>query len=198
MYTSTQKGMAPVAIIGIIVFLALLVGGVYWGTTQESDREALDEMHDDVMMESDDTMIEGDDAMMDEGVLMGAESEFSGTRLAGSASAPLLDFTQADYEKALASEKLIALYFYANWCPTCRAEFPLMEQAFDKLETDQVVGFRVNFNDNETDADETALAREFGVAYQHTKVFVKNGERIVKSPESWDAKRYEKEITTNL
>lgn len=122
---------------------------------------------------------------------------YSGTRLAGN-SAPLLAFTHADYEAAKNSGKLIVLYFYANWCPICREEFPNAEAAFNQLTTDQVVGFRVNFNDNETDAAEEALAREHGVAYQHTKVLVKSGQRIKKSPETWTQDRYVSEITAAL
>lgn len=113
-------------------------------------------------------------------------------------SALLLDFTKADYDATIPSDKLIVLYFYANWCPICKAEFPIAQGAFNELTTDNVVGFRVNYNDNETDADEVALARQFGVAYQHTKVFVKNGTRILKSPEGWDKNRYTAEINKAL
>ena len=70
--------------------------------------------------------------------------------------------------------------------------------AFDELDLEGVVGFRVNYNDNQTDNDEKDLAREFGVAYQHTKVFVKDGERILKSPESWDKGRYLEEINSAI
>lgn len=50
-------------------------------------------------------------------------------------------------------------------------------------------------NDSDTDADEVALAREHGIAYQHTKVFLKNGKQILKSPETWGRDRYLAEIT---
>ncbi len=119
---------------------------------------------------------------------------YQGQRLAGGA-APLLDFAKSDYEQAIASDKLVVLYFYANWCPICVAEFPKMQTTFDGLTNSNVIGFRVNFNDNQTDDDEEQLARQFGVAYQHTKVFVKNGQRILKSPESWEQTRYVEEIT---
>lgn len=122
---------------------------------------------------------------------------YSGRRLAGDA-APLLDFTQADFEQALASDKLIVLYFYANWCPICVKEFPLMQAAFDELTTDAVIGFRVNFNDNQTDDGEVALAREHGIAYQHTKVFIRNGKQVLKSPEGWEQSRYGQEISNAL
>jgi len=124
-------------------------------------------------------------------------STYSGTILAGSSS-PLLDFNKADYDIAVNSEKLVVLYFYATWCPICRAEFPKMQQAFDELETGKVVGFRINFNDGDTDNDEVDLAGSFGVAYQHTKVFVKGGVRILKSPEGWEKDRYLSEINSAL
>ena len=122
---------------------------------------------------------------------------YSGARLAGNLS-PLLDFNSADYAQALASNKLVVVYFYANWCPECRVEFPVAEQAFNELTSDQVIGFRVNYNDDQTDAAEKALAQEYGVAYQHTKVFVKNGQRLLKSPETWTKERYLAEITKAL
>lgn len=156
--------------------MILIAGGaVYYATTQTA---------------------EAPEAMMEKeaGEMMAG---YNGARLAGDA-APLLDFTQTDFEEALASDKLIVLYFYANWCPVCRVEFPKAQAAFDELTSDQVIGFRVNFNDNQTDDDEVALAREHGIAYQHTKVFIRNGEQVLKSPESWEEGRYTEEITNAL
>jgi len=124
-------------------------------------------------------------------------AKYTGVVLAGQ-SAPLLDFTKADYDTAVKSDKLIVLYFYANWCPICKAEFPIMQKAFNELSTDKVIGFRLNYNDSDTDDNERALASQFGVAYQHTKVFVKNGQKILKSPEGWDDKRYDMEINKAL
>jgi len=96
----------------------------------------------------------------------------------------------------VASDKLIVLYFYANWCPICREEFPKMQSAFDQINDSSVIGFRINYNDNETDDNEKGLAKEFGVAYQHTKVFIKNGQRVLKAPESWNsAETYLSKIT---
>lgn len=124
-------------------------------------------------------------------------ASYQGARLAGT-SAPLLDFTAADYQSALKSDQLIVLYFYADWCPICRAEFPKMQAAFNELSGDQVIGFRVNFNDDETDDAEIQLARQYGVAYQHTKVLVRNNQQILKSPESWVQSRYLTEINNAL
>ncbi len=119
---------------------------------------------------------------------------YKGAVLAGSAS-PLLDYNQTDYEQALQSDKLIVLYFYASWCPICKEETTSgLYPAFNELKDTNVVGFRVNFNDTDTDENEKNLAREHGVAYQHTKVLVRRGKRILKSPESWDRERYAQEI----
>ena len=115
---------------------------------------------------------------------------YSGAKIAGQLSL-FLDFQKSDYDAALVTDKLIVLYFYANWCPICKEETAnALYPAFNELTTDQIIGFQVSYNDDQTDANEKALAREFGVAYQHTKVFLKNGQRILKSPESWDKNRY--------
>ena len=121
----------------------------------------------------------------------------TGEVLAGKTSL-LYDFSKAKYDEAIKSDKLVVLYFYADWCPICREEVPKMYAAFNELTTDKVIGFRVNYNDSDTDADEQKLASEYGIAYQHTKVFIKNGERILKSPETWDKQRYLDEISKAL
>lgn len=114
---------------------------------------------------------------------------YAGNLLAGKNS-PYLEFQKNDYEKALQSGKIVFLNFYANWCPICRAETPAVQSAFNTLTTDQMVGFQVNFNDSDTDEDEKALAKEFGVTYQHTKVILKNGKQILKVTEQWDESQF--------
>ena len=98
-------------------------------------------------------------------------------QIAGKTSS-YLEFNTQDYETALEQNKFIVLNFYANWCPICRAEKPEWESAFNELSDPSVVGFRVNYNDSDTDQDERNLAKEFGITYQHTKVFLKT--------EQWD------------
>ena len=73
-----------------------------------------------------------------------------------------------------------------------------MQSAFNSIKDEGVIGFRVNYNDNDTDSFEKELARKFGVPYQHTKIFLKNGERVLKSPETWSKSRYIEEINNFL
>ena len=139
--------------------------------------EGSDATKDSGVMEADDT-IRQEDKMMDDAA---EPISYSGARLAGAAS-PLLDFNQADYDAAIAAGKTVFLYFYANWCPTCAAEQPHLTGAFNELARNDVVGFRVNYRDDQTDASEVALARQHGVAYQHTKVVIKEARWCLNHP----------------
>ena len=154
----------------------------------------------DAMMEKDGgAMMEGDAMKGDGGAMMGSEAmeHFTGTVIAGSDS-PLLEFNSADYEAALASDRLVMLYFFADWCPLCREEFKQTRRAFDEHTGADLVGFRAHYKDSQVTPETEELARAFGVSSQHTKVFIKNGVRILKSPEVWDAARYTDEFARAL
>ena len=222
-YMNKKQGMGAALIIAILAGL-FAVGSVAVYNMQPAEEKMMDEaeemmgegeglMHEgetmmdeaeEMMGEVESMMKEDGEAVKDENTSMmvegemAMEEEFTGDRVAGSIKTPLLEFNDSDYKKALASDKLVVLYFYANWCPSCRIEFPKMKKAFDGFDSQNVVGFRVNFKDNQTTDSEKEVAREYGVPSQHTKVFIKNGERILKSPESWDTAKYISEITSNL
>lgn len=191
----------------MIVLLVLLVACTT--TTQVMQDDAM--MEDgDVMEEKNNSMIddtmEEDDAMMEDEVMVGdsmennymedamAEDAMYENTLAGSTT-QYVEFSQEAYEKALSEEKVILLYFYASWCPTCKAEQPEIFEAFKSLNLENTIGFRVNYKDSDTDEFETALAKKYGIAYQHTKVILVNGEQVLKAPDSWKKDRYVSELT---
>ena len=189
MKNNSQKGFAMLIVIAIVA-LVVVIGGISYFTTRQQSPAGEDVMKkDEVMMEEKEggeIMIEKEDeAMM---------AKYTGTVLAGK-SAPLLDFTKADYDTAVKSDKLVVLYFYANWCPICKEETAnSLYPAFNELTTDKVVGIRINYKDSDTDKDEENLARQFGISYQHTKVLLKTGKQILKAPDSWNKTRYLDEI----
>lgn len=87
-------------------------------------------------------------------------------------------FVLAKHQAARAAGEPLYLYFYANWCPTCREQEPRNVEVFKNF-SGRVHGFRINFNDSDTDQDEKAMAEQFRVPYQHTAIFLdKNGTEI--------------------
>jgi thioredoxin 1 len=192
-----DRGSAGAVAIAVVAALVLVASTIYFmnqPSTQSAESPAADSAAGAMMVDGADRMT--DDSTSPSDAMMAELLSLSGTVLAGSAS-PVIDFNQADFEKAKASDKLIVLYFYADWCPICKQEVNgAFYPAFESLNDPNVVAFRVNYKDSFTDDDESALAREHGIAYQHTKVFLKNGERILKSPESWNQNRYLSEIAS--
>ncbi|OGM04142.1 hypothetical protein A2715_04050 [Candidatus Woesebacteria bacterium RIFCSPHIGHO2_01_FULL_39_32] len=77
-------------------------------------------------------------------------------------------------------DKKRVLYFYANWCPTCRpadADFKANESQIPE----DVVLIRVNYNDSDTDSEEEQLATQYGITYQHTFVQIdESGNEVTK------------------
>ena len=160
------------------------------------EEESMDEENTSENHQAGEMMEKEDSAMEKEVDTMDNDKEvlYSGAILAGSTTR-LFDFNKADYNKALANEENIVLYFYADWCPLCKNEVAnSLYPAFSELSDPSVIGFRVNFRDGDTDKDEEQLAKDFGVAYQHTKVFLKNGSRVLKDPSTWNKKMYLEEI----
>ncbi len=220
-----RQGFAMPMIIAIIALVVVIGGISYFATRNQSqtaqspaNEKTLEDgtvvkadgtmvKPDGTMVKPDGTMVKPDGTMVnpdgtmekkagetmkkEEGAMM---TKYTGMVLAGK-SAPLLDFTKADYDAAIKTDKLVVLYFYANWCPTCKTEVAnALYPAFNELTTDNVVGIRINYKDSDTDSDEKALAVKYGIPYQHTKVFVKNGKQLLKAPDQWDKARYLNEI----
>lgn len=206
-----QKGTVATVAVAIITLLIVGAGAFYLASYKKpseekiikqeemmkKEAEMLTEIKDEAIKKENGEMTEKEIIMKNPVIEEKYPTQYSGTILAGSLS-PIIDFNKSDYDKAVASDRLVVLYFYANWCPICREEVPHLYAALNELNTYKVIGFRVNYNDNQTDDDEKKIAKQFGVAYQHTKVFLKNGQRILKSPESWKKDRYLNEINETL
>lgn len=88
-------------------------------------------------------------------------------------------FTLTRYEEAKSSGKIILIEFYANWCPKCAAQQPNIEAAFEEITNPEIVGFRVNYRDSDTDETEVEIARKFGISYQHSHLIIDSEENVL-------------------
>ena len=182
-----------ILVLAVVVVLAFIVFGCAQNATTDVMEKKDAMMEDKAMIKENDAMEKSEEVMEKKDVMMD-KSGYTGKMLAGTESTKYLDFNKADYDRALKEKKKILLYFYANWCPICKVEQPKTFAAFSEINDPDLIGFRVNYRDSDTDADEEALAKEFGVSYQHTKVTLKDGQRIGKFPDSWDKQRYLDEL----
>src|ERR1700675_1329960 len=86
-----------------------------------------------------------------------------------------IPFNQAQYDSMLAAGKPVAVVFHADWCPTCRAQAPVLRQLMQSPEFKDVTLFVADF-----DAEKT-LKRSLGVTRQSTIVVYKGGKEAARS-----------------
>lgn len=139
----------------IIAVIALLVLGGGAFILSQNANQSTDSMMEDTAMDKTDAM-SGDsgDSMSDESMEMMADGRY-------------VEYTDGALESM--GEGRRVLYFYANWCPTCRPADADLKENMSQIPEDVTV-YRVNYNDDQTSADEEALANTYDVTYQHTFV----------------------------
>jgi len=94
------------------------------------------------------------------------------TTLGSSAEIP---FNQAQFEALRAAGKPVAVDFYADWCPTCRAQAPLLKDLTQRPALKPLTLFVANFD------TEKALRESLGVTEQSTIVVFKDGKEVARS-----------------
>ncbi len=104
------------------------------------------------------------------------------------------NWDKAMFDKAVAEGKTIYLEFSANWCGTCQKQEPHLKAAFAELDDPNVVGFKIHYKDDQTTDEHNQLAQQYQIAYQHTKVILKDGKQVLKSPEAWEKDRFLEEL----
>lgn len=89
-------------------------------------------------------------------------------------AAPFATFDQSAFDAALAAKKPVIVSIHADWCPTCKAQKPVLDGLLtDKFKTMQA--FTVNF-DTEKD-----VVRAFGAQMQSTLIVFKDGKEAGRS-----------------
>jgi thioredoxin 1 len=108
-------------------------------------------------------------------VLVTAASSLALILLAALAFSAEVPFNQAQFDAAKASGKPMAVVFHADWCPTCRAQAPLLKDLSEKPEFAQVTLYIANYD------AEKSLKKSLGVTQQSTLVVFKGGREVGRS-----------------
>ena len=86
---------------------------------------------------------------------------------------PFQDFTDLDSAAMMADEAPTVLFFYASWCPSCKAAARELQANPGKL--DGINLLIVNYDESRD------LKRRYGVTYQHTIVVIdSDGDAVTK------------------
>ena len=78
----------------------------------------------------------------------------------------LLTIAQPAAAYELPKPKIIAVYFYADWCPNCKILSPLLDQARKEgdLDTKAILFVKLNLTDSSTIHQSILLAQGLGIA----------------------------------
>ena len=95
--------------------------------------------------------------------------------LTGPVSAAEVPYTKASFDTALAQGGPVIVDVQADWCPTCRAQKPVVQSLMSEAKRKNVTLFLANF-DTEKD-----LKKQLGVTQQSTFVVFKGGKEVGRS-----------------
>lgn len=138
-------------VIGVVI-LVVVGGGMFFANGQSQQAQEAKMAEEKASMQAKEVAVmEKDGKMMDDNMTKGGYVEYS--------------------KKVLdeASNNRRVLFFFANWCPTCKPTDADLKTNTSKIPQDVTV-IRVNYNDTDTDQEEKDLAKKYGITYQHTFV----------------------------
>lgn len=148
-------------IVGAIAVLIMIGAGISYISNQSSDSQGTRQKEASMTSSQNDSMMEKEETMSDP-----AASSDQDTMMAKGSYVP---YSQTALESTAKTKRI--LFFYANWCPTCRpVNLELQENEAKLPQGVRVV--RVNYNDTDTDEAEKELAKQYGITYQHTFILI--------------------------
>ena len=102
-----------------------------------------------------------------------------------------LQVTDANYKELLASDKLVVIDFWAEWCGPCRSIAPAVEELATEFEDKAIIG---KYNvDNDTE-----MSEEYSIRSIPTLLFFKGGKLIDKQVGSSSKADLKAKIEANL
>ena len=162
--------------IAVIVVVLLATAGFYFYTQNQSVSDSMMKKDEAKMQQSEATTQETD-VMVDKSA--GSDSAIKKPEDAMMEESGIYTPYSDSAFKAASGKKRV-LFFFANWCPTCKPIDTELSTNTSQIPSDLAI-FRVNYNDSDTDANDKALARQYGITYQHTFVQVDDqGNEIAK------------------
>ncbi len=84
-------------------------------------------------------------------------------------------FSQAAFDRAIADGRPVIVDFQASWCPTCKAQKPIVDALLREPRMQGVTLFAADYD------TESALKKQLRVAQQSTFVVFKGGREIARS-----------------
>lgn len=162
-----QKGIAPLAIAIALAVIILVAGGIYLTLTQKNQ-----ELEEEWTAEDEERMSAGETVPeLPDDLQPGLYADYSSDRV--------------EEEQNLG--KKVVLYFWAAWCPECRAADADFTANSDKIPAG-IALLKLNYD------TETELKQKYGVTYQHTFVQIDNNGNLVTKWISGDTDLLEKNI----
>lgn len=84
-------------------------------------------------------------------------------------------YTTAAFDQLLAAGQPIAIDFHAGWCPTCRAQAPIIKELLSTPELSNVTVLIANYD------SERALRKSLNVVKQSTIIVFRSGKEVARS-----------------
>lgn len=82
------------------------------------------------------------------------------------------DYSKTEFDNAISENRVLILYFTANWCNDCQQQDTINTQVFGDLSSSGLVGLRSHILDSETTTETDLLAKKFDVVKENTIVIL--------------------------
>lgn len=121
---------------------------------------------------TDDAMMKKEETVPAEAMMEKKTPDADGAMMKEERKPSYADYSAAQSEQAMREGRAVVYYFWASWCPICKAEEPKVKSWIEQSNL-PVAGFKVNYD------TEAALKAKYKIPYQHTTVFLNaKGEEV--------------------